>query len=281
VGSGEQVTNVSVERQRGTGENRTRLRNVPRHYNSGQGRFMSADLMSGNIRSPQSLNKYSYTGNDPINGVDPLGLDTLCATPFITTEWSDGHKTTISGVPVCVFWDPFFVGVAGTAPSPLGGVGPKVPVNLKALADCIRKMFNIALVSFQAVSNDAAGIFVGQTQDGQQFSFATDGTSFTSKDLSRISTINGGPEVTGLTIDGFTKTRGTKSIFLWGATFSYQTNYVGSELTSGEMFANQIHELSHQLDKKTGGPDLGTPESETDAHKFEQCYASTSSGKTK
>ena len=82
-----------------------------RHYNSGQGRFMGGDLMSGSIGSPQSLNRYSYTGNDPINGVDPLGLDTLCATPFITTVWSDGHKETITGSPVCVYWDPFFVGM--------------------------------------------------------------------------------------------------------------------------------------------------------------------------
>jgi RHS repeat-associated protein len=111
---------TSYERDSGTGETGLDYANF-RYYSSAQGRFMSADLMSGSIGSPQSLNRYSYTGNDPINGVDPLGLDTLCATPYITTVWSDGHKETIWGSPVCFYWDPFFVGVAGIAPFPLSG----------------------------------------------------------------------------------------------------------------------------------------------------------------
>jgi RHS repeat-associated protein len=40
------------------------------------GRFMSPDpyLGSIDITNPQSLNRYSYIGNNPTNGVDPLGL---------------------------------------------------------------------------------------------------------------------------------------------------------------------------------------------------------------
>lgn len=40
------------------------------------GRFMSPDpyLGSIDITNPQSLNRYSYVGNNPTNGVDPLGL---------------------------------------------------------------------------------------------------------------------------------------------------------------------------------------------------------------
>jgi len=40
------------------------------------GRFMSPDpyLGSIDITNPQSLNRYSYVGNNPANGVDPLGL---------------------------------------------------------------------------------------------------------------------------------------------------------------------------------------------------------------
>ncbi len=45
-----------------------------RYYHSTQGRFVSADLMGGNLGAPQSLNRYSYVGNDPVNLVDPLGL---------------------------------------------------------------------------------------------------------------------------------------------------------------------------------------------------------------
>ena len=48
-----------------------------RHYKFGRGRFMQPDpsgLASANKRDPQSLNRFSYTGNDPINFNDRTGL---------------------------------------------------------------------------------------------------------------------------------------------------------------------------------------------------------------
>ncbi|MFN2533337.1 MAG: RHS repeat-associated core domain-containing protein [Pyrinomonadaceae bacterium] len=47
-----------------------------RYYASTQGRFTSADplLSSGSVYSPQSWNRYSYTGNDPLRYTDPFGL---------------------------------------------------------------------------------------------------------------------------------------------------------------------------------------------------------------
>jgi RHS repeat-associated protein len=47
-----------------------------RHYNSGQGRFMSADLLGGSVDMPQSGNRYAYVLNDPINSLDLWGLCT-------------------------------------------------------------------------------------------------------------------------------------------------------------------------------------------------------------
>ncbi len=46
-----------------------------RYYNSRLGRFMSPDLLSGGVGDPQSLNRYAYVLNDPVNLTDPLGLD--------------------------------------------------------------------------------------------------------------------------------------------------------------------------------------------------------------
>jgi RHS repeat-associated protein len=47
---------------------------VFRHYNSRLGRFISPDPIGGDPSSPQSLNRYTYVGNNSLNGVDPLGL---------------------------------------------------------------------------------------------------------------------------------------------------------------------------------------------------------------
>jgi RHS repeat-associated protein len=47
---------------------------VNRQYSQTTGRFMRPDPMPGSIQDPQSLNKFAYVGDDPINRVDPAGL---------------------------------------------------------------------------------------------------------------------------------------------------------------------------------------------------------------
>jgi RHS repeat-associated protein len=48
-----------------------------RQYSGTQGRFITPDLYQGSIDlgNPQSLNRYAYVGNDPLNSTDPLGLE--------------------------------------------------------------------------------------------------------------------------------------------------------------------------------------------------------------
>ena len=45
-----------------------------RYYHPDLGRFVSADPVDGDLTAPQSLNKHSYTVNNPIKYVDPSGL---------------------------------------------------------------------------------------------------------------------------------------------------------------------------------------------------------------
>ncbi len=59
-----------------------------RYYDSQVGRFMSEDPISGFRDVPQTLNKYAYTENNPINFVDPLGLRSV----------SDTVKVGLSGL---------------------------------------------------------------------------------------------------------------------------------------------------------------------------------------
>lgn len=45
-----------------------------RYDSSNLGRFMSADPLGGQLVDPQTLNKYSYVRNNPLNFTDPTGL---------------------------------------------------------------------------------------------------------------------------------------------------------------------------------------------------------------
>ena len=49
-----------------------------RMYGAGRGRFIQPDIKglgSADFRRPQTLNRYAYVSNDPVNKVDPTGLD--------------------------------------------------------------------------------------------------------------------------------------------------------------------------------------------------------------
>jgi len=44
-----------------------------RYYDPSVGRWTQMDRMTGNLRDPQSLNRYAFVEGDPINFVDPMG----------------------------------------------------------------------------------------------------------------------------------------------------------------------------------------------------------------
>ncbi len=48
-----------------------------RKYDSSAGRWTSADPYNGSISlgNPQSFNRYTYVSNDPVNKIDPSGLE--------------------------------------------------------------------------------------------------------------------------------------------------------------------------------------------------------------
>jgi RHS repeat-associated protein len=47
---------------------------IHRYYSNRLGRFQTPDPLAGSVFNPQSLNRYAYVLNDPINLADPLGL---------------------------------------------------------------------------------------------------------------------------------------------------------------------------------------------------------------
>ena len=46
-----------------------------RYYDVTTARFLSRDPHWPQMRTPEALNPYQYAANDPVNGIDPLGLD--------------------------------------------------------------------------------------------------------------------------------------------------------------------------------------------------------------
>ena len=46
-----------------------------RYFGSSMGRFMSPDSFGGHLEDPQTLNHYSYVGNNPLSRTDPDGHD--------------------------------------------------------------------------------------------------------------------------------------------------------------------------------------------------------------
>jgi len=83
-----------------------------RYYNPRYGKFVSQDAWDGNIADPQSLNKYSYSRNNPLRYVDPSGnifFEWLLAKTIADTFFSDqtpqeAVETGAGFVPVVGEW---------------------------------------------------------------------------------------------------------------------------------------------------------------------------------
>jgi len=80
------------------------------------GRFSSIDPLSGNIGNPQSLNRYAYVTNDPMNSKDPSGMDA------IATGTQPGN-CTLDGITADCGWVGHLCATVGECGSGGGGGG--------------------------------------------------------------------------------------------------------------------------------------------------------------
>jgi len=102
-----------------------------RYDNSRLGRFMTTDPVAGSVTNPQSLNRYSYVMNDPVNLVDPLGLylrDVWCYEHGAVV--GAGERSVYTRAETC-FWDFRMLYPLDPAPidrpHPGGGADPVEP----------------------------------------------------------------------------------------------------------------------------------------------------------
>jgi RHS repeat-associated protein len=129
---------------------------MARYYVSRLGRFSSADLRSGSVDNPQSLNRYAYVLNNPLNFLDPFGLDPCssagdcagggggggapCDTEVYTTDDNGNLVVTITPCPVdftnSPFPDPFGNGADSGGPNFPSGGGPAISNDLQKQINC-------------------------------------------------------------------------------------------------------------------------------------------------
>jgi RHS repeat-associated protein len=121
-----------------------------RFYSSGFGHFQTPDLRAGSLGNPQSLNRYAYAANDPINFVDPLGLDPFLLTTTRICTWTFQNGDLVD---VSCFSSSTLTPLGGGSGDGGGGGGTgsasaKPAVDLSRLADCIWEQFGVVLTAF-------------------------------------------------------------------------------------------------------------------------------------
>ena len=62
-----------------------------RYYDAALCRFISADTMGVRLMNPQTMNRYSYVVNDPVNLVDPDGHwgESVFTSDDVFSDWED------------------------------------------------------------------------------------------------------------------------------------------------------------------------------------------------
>jgi len=94
---------------------------MARYHANRLGRFLSPDPLAGRRGDPQSLNRYSYVRNDPVNFVDPSGLDGI---PYFHCCSVFQYSNQPTSMPPLGFSSGPLSGVAGSWSSMQGGAGP-------------------------------------------------------------------------------------------------------------------------------------------------------------
>jgi RHS repeat-associated protein len=151
---------------------------MARYNVSRLGRFSSPDPLSGSTANPQSLNRYAYVGNDPINATDPTGADMIaieegpdsCGDAHIYDPSCEVRKTFGCSIDYgCGGGGGGSGGGGGGSANGGGGVGIALTntdeVDLNVLAQCTENLYGVSMTSYTQSQDGVNGSFVGYGAD--------------------------------------------------------------------------------------------------------------------
>jgi hypothetical protein len=99
------------------------MRDLELGISARRGVFLEIDLYQGEVRDPESLNKYIYAENDPISNIDPSGASAITNALFGTAVHSFLARAFEGFTPVA--------GGVGGNPGPRTAAGPGVSFPFK------------------------------------------------------------------------------------------------------------------------------------------------------
>jgi RHS repeat-associated protein len=210
-----------------------------RTYQAGSGRFLTPDpVKAGDPADPASWNKYSYVQGDPINFVDPSGLESE----------GPGETCVINGITY-----PYACSDLVTAFGRNGSPGGSLPAAIKRL-----NAYTIAVNAMDAITNskldrpecqadlEKLGVTADQIHDVTRTQGVLDGTVSSSK-VATVSTQT--PDFAGQTVASFFASREGDTTTLAGN--RVHSLYIDpndwSRKTGEVAFGTVLHEAMHFL----------------------------------
>jgi RHS repeat-associated protein len=212
-------------------------------------RFNTPDPVSGLPAFPQSLNRYAYAANDPINLVDPSGLLMLCTgwEVFIVTFDPEGREISRQDTGIFIVDECFDFGDGGGGGGGGdggggggGGSAPATPtIDKKVLQDCIEGQFAMLLLSF---TPDEKGVINALNKHG---------SATLADELGEIGTVTVEGDDTKYIKEQVAAKTGRKNAVAFTDKSAPAVNYQAQDLNPDQLVAYQIWELGNSLGAMT------------------------------